>query len=46
MFTLPAPFVLPAFLGSGRDAEYASTCLSLYTLLSVGLFAVIAATAL
>lgn len=46
MFTLPAPFVLPAFLGSGPDAEYVSTCLSLYTILSVGLFAVIAAIAL
>jgi hypothetical protein len=46
MFTLPGPFVLSAFLGPGREAEYASTCLSLYTLLSVGFFAVIAALAL
>ncbi|OQB23602.1 MAG: Membrane transport protein [Firmicutes bacterium ADurb.Bin182] len=43
MFALPAPFVLPVFVESESEAGYVSTCLSLYTLISVGLFAAIAA---
>ncbi|WP_066686395.1 AEC family transporter [Christensenella intestinihominis] len=45
MFILPAPFVLPVFAGSQKDTAYISTSLSVYTLISILLFAVIAATA-
>ncbi len=43
VFLLPAPFVLPIYVKDPAQSSYASTCLSLYTLLSVGLFAVLAA---
>ena len=42
LFTLPGPYVLPVFARSEADARYASSCLSLYTLLSVAMFCVIA----
>ncbi len=41
VFILPAPFVLPIYVKDPAQSSYASTCLSLYTLLSVGLFAVL-----
>ena len=42
LFTLPGPYVLPVFARGEADARYASSCLSLYTLLSVAMFCVIA----
>ncbi|MDL2236720.1 hypothetical protein LJC56_02665 [Christensenellaceae bacterium OttesenSCG-928-K19] len=42
MFTLPAPYVLPIFSDDQKDSAYISTSLSLYTIVSVALFAVIA----
>ena len=42
MFTLPAPYVLPIFSDDQKDSAYISTNLSLYTIVSVALFAVIA----
>ena len=45
LFSLPGPYVLPVFVKGGENERYASTCLSLYTLLSVVLFCVIAAIA-
>ncbi len=41
VFLLPAPFVLPIYVKDPAQSSYASTCLSLYTLLSVVLFAVL-----
>lgn len=41
VFILPAPFMLPIFAKDPAQSAYASTCLSLYTLLSIGLFAVL-----
>ena len=41
VFLLPAPFVLPIYVKDPAQSSYASTCLSLYTLISVGLFAVL-----
>lgn len=45
MFSLPGPFVLPLFLRKPADAEYASTALSLNTLITMALFALISAIA-
>lgn len=42
LFSLPGPYVLPVFARDESDARYASSCLSLYTLLSVAMFCVIA----
>lgn len=42
LFSLPGPYVLPVFARSEADTRYASSCLSLYTLLSVAMFCVIA----
>lgn len=41
VFILPAPFMLPIFAKDPGQSSYASTCLSLYTLLSIGLFAIL-----
>lgn len=41
VFLLPAPFMLPIFVKDPVQSSYASTCLSLYTLISIGLFAVL-----
>ena len=45
LFTLPGPFVLPVFVRGAENERFASTCLSLYTILSVALFCVVAAVA-
>lgn len=45
LFSLPAPFVLPLYVHGEAEESYISTCLSVYTLLSVALFALIAALA-
>lgn len=46
MFSLPAPFVLPLYVHGEAQESYISTCLSVYTLISVAIFAVIATLAL
>ena len=43
MFTLPAPFVLPIFSGDEEQKGYVATALSIGTLLSIVLFALISA---
>ncbi len=43
LFSMPGPYVLPVFVKGGENERYAATCLSLYTLLSVVLFCIIAA---
>lgn len=45
LFSLPGPYVLPVFVKGGENERYAATCLSLYTLLSVVLFCIIASIA-
>jgi predicted permease len=42
IFTLPAAFILPMFAVDEKDNAYISTSLSLYTLVSIAAFAVIA----
>lgn len=42
MFSLPAPFVIPLFADVKNDDEYISTCLSMSTLCTIGLFMAIA----
>ena len=41
LYSLPAPFILPIFAEAGEDGEYVSTSLSVYTLVTVALFAAI-----
>jgi len=43
MFMLPPPYVLPVFVADERESAYVSASLSLYTVLSLAAFAVIAA---
>lgn len=42
-YSLPAPFIIPLFADLGKDSEYVSTTLSVGTLVTVVLFALIAA---
>jgi Predicted permeases len=42
LFILPPPFVLPIFIKKEEEQQYVSTSLSLYTLLSICAFAVMA----
>jgi len=42
-YTLPAPFIIPLFADLGDDGEYVSTTLSLGTVVTVVLFAFVAA---
>jgi len=43
MFMLPPPYVLPVYVEDDRENGFVSTTLSLYTVLSLAAFAVIAA---
>ncbi len=42
LFLLPPPFVLPIFMKKAEEQEYISTTLSLYTLISISAFMIIA----
>ncbi|GHU81680.1 hypothetical protein FACS189468_4750 [Spirochaetia bacterium] len=44
IFTLPAAFILPMYAVDEKDGVYISTSLSLYTLVSIAAFAVVAVT--
>ena len=46
LFALPAPFIIPMFADVKEDGKYISTALSVYTLLTVGLYALISIYAL
>lgn len=46
LFSLPAPFIIPLFADVGDQGEYISTTLSLSTLVTVALYALIAAYAM
>ncbi|MEA5041981.1 MAG: hypothetical protein VB053_05505 [Oscillibacter ruminantium] len=46
LYALPAPFIIPLFADVGDDGEYISTSLSVHTLCTMLLFALIAAYAL
>ena len=43
LYALPAPFIIPLFADVGDEGKYISTTLSVHTLCTVLLFAVIAA---
>ncbi len=42
LYALPAPFIIPIFSETGKDGEYVSTSLSVQTLVTVALYALIA----
>lgn len=41
LYALPAPFIIPIFSDVGEDGEYVSTALSVHTLVTVVLYAII-----
>jgi len=43
LFSLPSPFILPVLADNEEDQNFASTALSLHTLISIGIFCIIAA---
>lgn len=43
MYSLPAPFIIPMFANVGEEGKYISTSLSLHTICTIALFALISA---